>query len=153
MSETKNFSRRDVLTVTTMRLLTKPNSDRDNGIDNLYKLLNWMTNDELCTHQLPRAGKECQPWLLRWFPELNSVDVPETFTSGEHIESWLESLTIPESFDVPRIPRDGHDVINPLEELAQMVGREKIIVVQSGVIQSDRQTTISGRDPGGTRRS
>ena len=39
-----------VLSVTTGTLLTK--------IGNVYKILNYMTGDNLFTHQLPRVSKE-----------------------------------------------------------------------------------------------
>lgn len=68
MSETtKEFQLADVLGVTTGKLLGE--------MGGLYEILNWLTNDELFTHQLPRARDECLPWLLHWFPELAKVRV------------------------------------------------------------------------------
>lgn len=68
---TKKFPLRDVLTVTTGRLLTKGKGKDDNGIGDLYKILGHMTGDDgVMTHQLGRFSEECKPWLLKWFPEL-----------------------------------------------------------------------------------
>ncbi len=72
MNETKVFPLRVLLTVTTGRLLTQSRGPRDNGIGDLYELLGWMTNDEPFTHQLPRFADECKPWILQWFPELQT---------------------------------------------------------------------------------
>lgn len=75
MSETtKTFPLRVVLTVTTGRLLTEGKGPRDNGIGDLYEILNWITGDSLYTHQLPRAGKACRPWLLKCFPRVGRGD-------------------------------------------------------------------------------
>ena len=49
---TKTFDLGTVLTVTTGRLLT--------DIGNLYEILNFMTGDDLMTHQLPRATEACK---------------------------------------------------------------------------------------------
>jgi hypothetical protein len=64
---TKTFHISDVLSVTTGRLV----STRHMG--GIYEILNWMTGDELFTHQLPRAMRQCVPLLLKSFPELSSA--------------------------------------------------------------------------------
>lgn len=143
MSETKRFHVRDLLTVTTGRLLTKPDVD-GNGIENLYQLLGWMTNDEPFTHQLPRFAEECKPWLLRWFPELSQAKVEDLdlalsvpgVSPLDAIEKWLLDLQtvagLKAMYDVPRIPADDHDRKNPLAELVEMRGStEGIIVIEA----------------------
>ena len=32
-------------------------------MDGIYDILNFLTGDNLYTHQLPRAMRECEPWL------------------------------------------------------------------------------------------
>ena len=58
----KQFHLGDVLSVTSDFLLSP------RKIDGVYDILNYMTGDDLYTHQLPRASKECKPWLLRKHP-------------------------------------------------------------------------------------
>ena len=60
----KTFHISDVLSVTTGRLV----SSRHMG--GIYEILNFLTGDNLFTHQLPRAMKECLPWLRTQFPNL-----------------------------------------------------------------------------------
>ena len=137
--ETKQFPLRVVLTVTTGRLLTERKGERDNGIGDLYELLNWMTNDDLFTHQLPRASRECKPWLLRWFPELERFGSDESLSVldaaiKEHgpdigCGAWLLSLGQTSSYDVPRIPRDDHEYIDPIQEAAEMAGTARVIAI------------------------
>lgn len=142
MVETKRFPLRTVLTVTTGRLLTKPEGPRDNGIGDLYKLLGWMTDDSPFTHQLPRFGKECEPWLLKWFPDMAKAtdalpqldSLMELKGNETGIELWLEALIAggqPEYLDIPRIPKGEHVKRNPLEELTDMVGADRVVVVAS----------------------
>lgn len=148
-TETKPFSLRTILSVTTGRLLTEGKGDRDNGIGDLYEILGWMTDDSPFTHQLGRFGEECKPWLLRWFPELAACGVQSSMDSldkwrecdkterkTEFIKMWLTELKMmfPElrdAYDVPRIPSDAHTPKDPLAELIELrESKEGIIVVE-----------------------
>ena len=124
------FSLGDVLTITTGKLVSRT------GIDAIYKILNYMTGDNLFTHQLPRGMEECAPWLLRWYPALAEIQVPEF--DQEDIEerktaifAWVDSL-VPKygaELEVKRIPQDDHDQIDPVTELEGMIGKDRVIVV------------------------
>ena len=129
-----------LLTITTGRLLTEPKGDPDNGIGDLYEILGWMTEDSPFTHQLGRFAKECEPWLLKWFPELAPCGVESslasldrwiktdrTGTAQEGIKMWLTELKmmfpeLKDAYEVPRIPKENHAIKHPLEELVEMRG-------------------------------
>lgn len=139
-AETKRFSLRTLLSVTTGRLLTKGEGPRDNGIGDIYKLLGWMTSDEPFTHQLGRFGEECKPWLLRWFPELSQavnddLDLAMSGPAGKvaGVEQWLLDLQtiagLRPEYDVPRIPADDHERKDPIDELVAMRGTDEGIIV------------------------
>ena len=66
MPSTKTFHLGDILSVTTSRLVSPRH------IDGVYDILNWMTGDNLFTHQLPRASRECEGPLLAQHPDLAS---------------------------------------------------------------------------------
>jgi hypothetical protein len=146
--ETKRFGLRTLLTVTTGRLLTEPEGERDNGIGKLHKLLGWMTRDEPFTHQLGRFADECNPWLLRWFPELAEVnqtlnaldDKMKLYGAEKGIQFWVANLHIVieglrEEYDVGRIPQDDHEKKDPYDELVTMRGTDEgIIIAKDGEI-------------------
>lgn len=144
--KTKQFPLRDILSVTTGRLLTKARGPHDNGISALYALLGWMTGDAPFTHQLPRFIEECEPWLLRWFPELAKVserlgnldilcDMARSEGSNQQIqvEQWLatecERCSLRDEYDVPQIPLDDHNRKNPFDELVEMLGTDQDVVI------------------------
>lgn len=147
---TQTFPLRVLLTVTTGYLLTEGKADRDNGIGDLYTILGWMTNDSPMTHQLTRFGEECKPWLLQWFPDLALYSQQASLSSldrwlktcrpghaAEGIKMWLAEMKmmfphIPDSYDVPRIPKGDHTIKSPAAELAEMLGGDtsKIIVIE-----------------------
>jgi len=134
MSETRTFPLRVVLTVTTGRLLT--------GIGDLYEILGYMTGESPFTHQLGRFSDECKPWLLRWFPTLVVADqrlatLDAAIAAGDPQTAssvWLAALEseIGSTFEVGRIPRDDHTDRDALQELRDMIGPDKPIIVVGG---------------------
>jgi hypothetical protein len=122
----RKFHLGDILSITTGRLVSPRHMD---GVDDI---LNYMTQDNLFTHQLPRAAEECAPWLIRRHPQLAKVQVPDTFEGKDHVDRWLvEQVRLyGEELEVGPIPRDDHEKKDPLTELEEMVGKDKIIVVK-----------------------
>jgi hypothetical protein len=123
---TKTFDLGTVLTVTTGRLLT--------DIGNVYNILDFMTNDNLMTHQLPRASNACTKPLLAQFPQLNEVEVPESFEGEDHdphaaVKNWLDTQKViyGNAFEVE--PLESFEHKNPLTELADMRPDMPIVVV------------------------
>lgn len=123
----KQFSLGDVLTVATGRLLTR------RGMSGVYDILNFMTGDDLYTHQIPRALEECGPHMRRQHPQVVLIEVPEVLESQENVWSWLASQEAVhgDSFCVTPIPAEDHASIDPLTELAQIAGDKPIVVVTS----------------------
>lgn len=145
MNQTRPFPLRVLLTITTGRLLTEPKNG-GNGIEDLYDILGWMTNDSPHTHQLGRFSEECKPWLLKWFPELRpasgdaslaELDARLAADRGSAVNSWLTHLRLifkelRESYDVPRIPPESHAQKDPLAELIELTeNRDGIIAIQT----------------------
>jgi hypothetical protein len=121
----KRFHLGDVLTVTTDILLSP------RLIDGVYDILNYMTGESLFTHQLPRAGKICKPYLLKQFPQLKDADV--SGINPENYQTRLDSLVAQfgEWFEVEPLPKGAYTYIDPITEAEAMVGPEKVIVVKT----------------------
>ena len=141
LPKTRRFPLRVVLTVTTGRLLTERKGPMDNGIGDLYELLNWITGDGLYTHQLGRASEAARPWLFKCFPELTGVNdtlhlLDGWLSTGEPqqaIQRWLTEIKLnapdlKNEYDIAPIP-DGWVSIDPLLELESRVGKERVITV------------------------
>ena len=89
MSEmvTKSFHIGDILSITTGRLVSLEH------IGGVYKILGWMTGEDLMTHQLPRVSDECAPALREQFPDLAEISAEGvTITSEVECVTWLASL-------------------------------------------------------------
>lgn len=63
----RDFDLGDILSVTT-GILVSPRR-----MDGIYDILNYMTDDSLFTHQLPRAMAECREPMFTQHPELRAV--------------------------------------------------------------------------------
>jgi hypothetical protein len=137
---TKRFHISDILSVTTGRLLST------RRMDGVYEILNHMTGDDLFTHQLPRAMRECEPFLRRQFPVLDSPQLAsaictleENLEHGEPdkaIACWLLTLKrggfgvdVPEFLDVEPAPSHAHVAQDPIAELAEMANGKPVAVI------------------------
>jgi len=92
------------------------------SIDELYEILNYMTDDCVFTHQLPRFSRECAPVLKEQLPFLNGL---ETYVNGVNTENWEKRLRniiswVGEYHPVKPCP-EHHERIHPFDELAAMV--------------------------------
>jgi hypothetical protein len=140
----KMFHISDVLSVTTRRFVSSRH------MDGIYDILNFLTGDNLFTHQLPRAMDECEPWLRSMFPNLmvDSDGMPERLADmdrrikaaqqdREHIavviRDWVEelrlALKLPEMLLVYELGAEMHTHIDPIEEAKAMVGDDRVLVV------------------------
>lgn len=122
----RQFHLGDILTITT-GLLVSPRH-----VDGIYDILNFMTGDNLFTHQLPRAMDECCPALLVQHPQLRAVSTPEEFEGKEHVDRWLAEQVAQYGEQLPVTPLDpgDHTRIDPIAELRMKgVPPERIIPV------------------------
>ena len=140
----KLFHISDVLSVTTGRLVSSRH------MDGIYEILNFLTGDNLFTHQLPRAMNACKPWLRSTVPTLmeDSPGMPERLADmdrrikavqqdREHIavaiRDWVEdlrlTLKLPDKLPVYELGSDMHTHIDPIEEARAMVGDDRVLVV------------------------
>lgn len=116
----KKFPLNQVLTIATGRLLC--------DIGSVYEILNYLTGDQLFTHQLPRAMQFCQPLLWAQYPELKGIDVSSVTT--ENWREWLQEISgkLPAEYGLS--PFDGWQSRNPIQEAQEMIGVDDVIVVE-----------------------
>lgn len=129
----RDFHIGDILSITTDRLVSPRH------VDGIYDILNFLTGDNLFTHQLPRAVRECKPHLLRQHPQLKDVAIesiealPEEWTREQReaaVNAWLSGAVkrFGETLPVEPIPADDHERKDPWDELVIMRGTDEGIV-------------------------
>lgn len=121
--DSKQFHLGDVLSVTTGRLLSP------RLMDGIYDILNFMTDDNLFTHQLPRARQECAPILLQQHPQLANIVIPDI--TPDNFNAVIEQLCAEhgEFLLVSKLPPHAHEYIDPLSEAAEKIHPSKIAIV------------------------
>lgn len=124
---TKEFLTVDVMSAASGFLLT------DEGMGPIYRVLSFVTGEDVYTHQLPRVGKELQAALLSDRPDLEDVfDLIRTKTTRE---TWRDVAAEIEqklglSMTLRRLSHDEHERIDPLSELAEKVHPDRIIPIE-----------------------
>jgi hypothetical protein len=118
----------DILSITTERLVSRDH------MDGVYKILGYMTGDELFTHQLPRAAEECRPALLVQHPQLRDVDVPFAFTGDGHVYEWLaeQEARFGAELDVDPLVLKQGDYSDPIGEMVARFGPDKVLPIVLG---------------------
>ena len=114
-----------VLSISHDRLLT--------NMDNVYKILNYMLDDSLFTHQLPRAARFCQKFVIAEHPQLEEWN---DFDKQVNTDNWREFVKKAETMfgkelEISKVPGGVWTYKEPVEELAEMVGKDKIIIAQT----------------------
>lgn len=114
---TRKFHISDVLSITDVHLVSTRH------MEGVYDILNFMTGQDLMTHQLPRAVGVCEPFLSEKFPLLGP---PTEELKGDQaaIDRYVaeQAKHYGEWLDVDDLPPGTYDVRNPLEELLRMRG-------------------------------
>jgi hypothetical protein len=136
----KAFHISDIISITDGRLVST------RGIGGVYDILNYMTGDDIFTHQLGRVGQEVKPYILQQHPCLSDIAMQSALDNltvrlhdiaredAKHeIEQWLNIEVIPitgEWLDCTPIPVDESTPSDPIIELVDMVGNKPIIIAQ-----------------------
>ncbi|MEO3869357.1 hypothetical protein ABGB18_11045 [Nonomuraea sp. B12E4] len=126
MPETRDFHLGDILSITTGMLVSPSH------IDGVYRILNWMTGDNLFTHQLPRVGEACKGSLLQQHPDLADVQVPEDLDGKEAVLAWLSEQVarFGETRPVARLDPADHTRIDPFDEIRMIRPDMPIISIE-----------------------
>jgi len=124
----------DILSVTHGRLVSPTH------IGGVYKICNFLTDDDLYTHQLPRVYAECKAHLLALHPQLNQIPLIGEDEAKERQERdgprwwalWLDARVAEygEYLEVTPIPKGIHEYKDPIIEAEEMVGPDNVIVIK-----------------------
>ena len=119
---TEIFTLAQVLSVSTGKFLCT--------IDGLYGIMNFLTGENLFTHQLLRAFDPCKRYVLEQYPGLAAIDASSV--TPDNYTEWLSEQVVGygEVFQLYPMPKGYYEPKDPLSELMEMVPPEKIIEVR-----------------------
>jgi hypothetical protein len=112
----KKFHISDILTVISGKMVSIRN------MEGLYDILNYMSKDNLHTHQLVRVMDECKPYLIKQFPEFEEIKINFANVNDSNLLSLMEIIEeeLGSYFEVDRLPEGVHEYINPVAEMIMM---------------------------------
>jgi hypothetical protein len=96
-------------------------------IGGVYKALNFLTGDDLMTHQLPRAFRECQSHVLGQFPWLLLLPKIDGANWREVVDDCTAKYGA--EHEMTALPSGRHAQKNPIDELIEMRGSKEGIIV------------------------
>lgn len=119
----KSFPTADVLSTITGVLVSE--------IGGVYQVCNWMTGEDVYTHQLPRICREAQPVLIAAHPALAAACQEADQVNPENFREWRDRWIerYGPTLDVPKFTADDHERIDPFSELVEKVPPDRIIVI------------------------
>jgi hypothetical protein len=109
----------EILTVTTGRLVAH------RGMDAVYEILNFLTGENLYTHQLVRAAPICAKFILQVYPELakiSTTDLDELLKKysdpKQAVNEWVEEIRKEnrDSYELMPLPVGMYQAMNPISE-------------------------------------
>lgn len=128
MNNTRTFHLGDVISA-AFGVLVSPRH-----MAGMYDTLNFLTGDNLFTHQLPRASRVVQPYVLEQHPQLKPLlrDVKDCTTANWR--RWLKTQVerYGETLELQPLPKGAWLRVDPLEELNVMVGKDRVIPIVVG---------------------
>lgn len=115
--------------ITTAELITVGVGNLCTSMERVYDLSNFLTGDNLFTHQLPRAFKAYMPWVKKQHPWLN--DLPKI--DGDNFKQVIKDAVEKhgDSHELQAMPNGEWQSCDPIQEAIDMVGKDKVIVVQT----------------------
>lgn len=116
----KNFDLGTVLTITSGRLFT--------DIDNVYDVLNYLSNDDIYTHQIPRIMQVAQSYVLGRQPQLDGVGKDVVINNEQDVKAFIDGqkAIYGDSFGLSPISEEMCQHIDPIEEAINMqAGRSR----------------------------
>jgi len=134
----KQYHISTILCITTGRLVAHTKLGYQYPIYAVYDILDYMSGESLYTHALPRVADEAKPVILALYPQLAEVVCPgfDVLPTNQNVQSfiddWIDNKIVPkygEYLTIYPMHTDDHVRIDPIEEAANMFGKDRVIVV------------------------
>ncbi|PZP86523.1 MAG: hypothetical protein DI582_02725 [Azospirillum brasilense] len=111
---TKAFHITEIISVITGKMVATSH------MDGIHPFLEFMCGEPIFTHQIPRAVRECSPYLLKQFPML--ADEKAEGITKETLQAWAANMEAKygKMLAVEPLPEGAHFRADPISELESM---------------------------------
>ena len=101
-------------------------------MDRVYEIMNFLTGDNLFTHQLPRAFHACESWVKTQCPWLN--ELKESDCTKETWQAWLADAEarFGKEHELNPLPHGQWMQRDPIQEAVELMeDKKRVIVIQA----------------------
>ena len=100
-------------------------------IGEVYDILNFLTGDNLFTHQLPRAFRACKDHIIEQLPWLKWVDDNKDACTPETVLSFVEAAAkeYGAEHELAPLPASDWERRDPIAEACEMMGSADRVIV------------------------
>lgn len=107
----------DILSVSHGRMFSS------RGLDGVRDLIEYLVDEPVFTHQLPRVANECAPSLREQLPFLDQIKIPR-LNSQEQYQTWMarQYQIHGRMHPVRPVPPGVHEHVHPVLEAIRMFG-------------------------------
>ena len=120
-----------IFTLETLIMVDKKVLFSPGNIPDVLGLIDWVSGESNCTHQIPRAMEQMGPFLRKQsgLSFLADIPDPDHVKSGRDWHSYINEQIgrFGSSHDVPQMPKSGpdaYDSFDPLHAAQEMAMRE-----------------------------
>lgn len=98
------------------------------SMDDIYQIMNYLTGDNLFTHQLPRALRVCKEHVKKQCPWVDTLD--PTAITVDNYEQWRRAadLKVGAEHELQPLPPGVWESKDPIQELKDMGASEDRII-------------------------
>jgi hypothetical protein len=116
----------DVLSIVADRLVSR------DGFHGLERALDYMADEHIFTHQIPRVMLEARAAIVAVYPSLAEVVVPDDIDEST-VHDWLheQARRYGEFLRLPRMSVDQHERIDPYSEAIEKKHASQIRTVRA----------------------
>lgn len=125
------FAIETILSISHSKLLTE--------IGNVYEILNYMLDDNLFTHQLPRASRFCEKFIRAQYPQLDDWDFFNEQVSTENYKEYIEKAKaiFGNELEIEKVPAGTWTFKDPISEAEEHFSKDSIITIKTDTQQSE----------------
>ena len=89
---------------------------------NLYDILNYLSSDEIYTHQIPRVMKVAKSYVLEKYPQLDGVGKVVVINNEQDVKTFIDEQKniYGDSFGLSPMPNEMYQHIDPIDEIIEM---------------------------------
>lgn len=91
-----------------------------------------MMDDNLFTHQLPRAARFATPFILKQHPQLEEWGIFEEQINKGNYKEFIEKgkLMFGTELEIEKVPSGVWTYKDPIQEAEDMMGKDKVVVLK-----------------------